>query len=79
MIEQPGIWVHANRPGIGPDSLTAKMAATIFGSTETTFYVLTVYFGSVAIRKTRHAILAGLTADTVAVIASITLCRLFFA
>ena len=68
-----------NRPGIGPDSLIAKMAATIFGSTETTFYVLTVYFGSVAIRKTRHAILAGLTADTVAVIASVTLCRLFFA
>ena len=64
--------------GVGPDSLTAKMAATIFGSTETTFYVLTVYFGSVAIRKTRHAVLAGLTADTVAVIASIALCRLLF-
>lgn len=74
-----GVFVELiNRPGIGPDSLIAKMAATIFGSTETTFYVLTVYFGSVAIRKTRHAILAGLTADTVAVIASVTLCRLLF-
>jgi spore maturation protein B len=74
-----GVFVELiNRPGVGPDSMLAKMASTIFGSTETTFYVLTVYFGSVAIRKTRHAILAGLTADTVAVIASIALCRLLF-
>lgn len=70
--------INRHGEGYGPDSLITKMAATIFGSTETTFYVLTVYFGSVAIRKTRHAILAGLTADTVAVIASITLCRLLF-
>jgi spore maturation protein SpmA len=74
-----GLFVELiNRPGLGPDSLIAKMAATIYGSTETTFYVLTVYFGSVAIRKTRHAILAGLTADTVAVIASFALCGLLF-
>jgi spore maturation protein SpmA len=64
---------------LGADNLVSRMAATIYGSTETTFYVIAVYFGSVAIRQTRHAILAGLTADTVAVIASITLCRLFFA
>ncbi len=70
--------INRHGEGYGPDSLITKMASTIFGSTETTFYVLTVYFGSVAIRKTRHAILAGLTADTVAVIASITLCRLLF-
>ena len=63
---------------LGGDNIVSRMAATIFGSTETTFYVIAVYFGSVAIRQTRHAILAGLTADTVAVIASITLCRLFF-
>lgn len=63
---------------LGPDNLVSRMAATIYGSTETTFYVIAVYFGSVAVRQTRHAILAGLTADTVAVIASITLCRLFF-
>ena len=62
----------------GPDSIIGRMAATIYGSTETTFYVIAVYFGSVAVRKTRHAIIAGLTADTVAVIASVILCRLLF-
>jgi spore maturation protein B len=64
---------------LGPDNLVSRMAATIYGSTETTFYVIAVYFGSVAVKQTRHAILAGLTADTVAVIASIALCRLLFA
>ena len=64
---------------LGPDNIVSRMAATIYGSTETTFYVIAVYFGSVAVRQTRHAIIAGLTADTVAVIASITLCRIFFA
>jgi spore maturation protein B len=62
----------------GPDSLIGLMSATIYGSTETTFYVIAVYFGSVAVRKTRHAIIAGLTADTIAVIASVVLCRLLF-
>ena len=56
--------------------MLAKMAATIYGSTETTFYVLAVYFGSVAVRKTRHAIIAGLTADIVAMLAAIAVCRL---
>ena len=60
----------------GADSMLAKMAATIYGSTETTFYVLAVYFGSVAVRKTRHAIIAGLTADIIAMLAAITVCRL---
>jgi len=60
---------------LGPDTLVSRMAATIYGSTETTFYVLAVYFGSVAIRKTRHAVAAGLIADTTAVIASIIICR----
>ncbi len=59
----------------GGDSLLAKMAATIYGSTETTFYVLAVYFGSVGIRKTRHAVIAGLTADIVAMFAAIAVCR----
>lgn len=62
----------------GPDHILSRMAATIFGSTETTFYVVTVYFGSVAIRKTRHAIAAGLTADLTGVIAAIIICRLMF-
>ena len=63
----------------GPDSFTTRVAATIYGSTETTFYVLAVYFGSVAIRRTRHAVVVGLIADTVAVIASVAICRLLFA
>jgi spore maturation protein B len=62
----------------GPDHFNSLLAATIFGSTETTFYVLTVYFGSVGVRKTRHAVLAGLVADAVGVIASIIICTLRF-
>ncbi len=63
---------------LGPDTIVGRMAATIYGSTETTFYVIAVYFGSVAIRKTRHAIAVGLIADTVAVIASVGICRALF-
>ncbi len=63
----------------GADSLIARMAGTIMGSTETTFYVLAVYFGSVAIRKTRHAVPAGLLADLAGVIAAITICNIVFA
>jgi len=62
----------------GPDSLIARMAGTIYGSTETTFYVLAVYFGSVGIKRTRYALLAGLTADFVGVVASVIICRLVF-
>jgi spore maturation protein B len=61
-----------------PDGFVSRLAATIYGSTETTFYVIAVYFGSVAIRRTRHAIAAGLTADAVAVIASVALCHVLF-
>ena len=62
----------------GPDSLIAKMGATVMGSTETTFYVIAVYFGSVAIRRTRHAVPAGLIADLAGVIASVIICNLVF-
>jgi spore maturation protein B len=62
----------------GPDSLIARTAGTIYGSTETTFYVLAVYFGSVAIRKTRHALIAGLTADFVGVVVAVYLCKIVF-
>jgi spore maturation protein B len=62
----------------GPDSLISRTAGTIYGSTETTFYVLAVYFGSVAIRKTRHALIAGLTADFVGVVAAVYLCKIVF-
>lgn len=60
----------------GPDHILSMMAGTIFGSTETTFYVIAVYFGSVAIRRTRHAVAAGLLADAAGVVASIAVCRL---
>jgi spore maturation protein SpmA len=62
----------------GPDSLISRTAGTIYGSTETTFYVLAVYFGSVGIKRTRHALLAGLGADLVGVIASVIVCKLVF-
>ena len=62
----------------GPDSFIARTAGTIMGSTETTFYVLAVYFGSVGIRRTRHAVLAGLTADLTGVIVSFVLCKAVF-
>ena len=62
----------------GPDSFIARLAATAYGSTETTFYVLAIYFGSVGIKKVRHALIAGLTADIVSLIASVLICRLVF-
>jgi len=54
------------------------MAATMFGSTETTFYILAVYFGAVNVKKTRHALPAGLIADTVAIFLSVYIVRLLF-
>lgn len=62
----------------GPDSLVARMGGTIYGSTETTFYVLAVYFGSVAVKRTRHALWAGLTADFVSVVVAVVVCKLVF-
>jgi len=62
----------------GEDSIFVKMAATMFGSTETTFYVIAVYFGAVNIKKTRHAVPAGLIADFAALFASIWIVRLLF-
>jgi spore maturation protein SpmA len=62
----------------GPDHLLSYMAATIYGSAETTFYVVAVYFGSVGITRTRHSIPAGLLADLVGVIAAVIVCRWLF-
>jgi spore maturation protein SpmA len=62
----------------GPDSLVSRMGGTIYGSTETTLYVLAVYFGSVGVKRTRYALLAGLTADSAGVIASVIVCRIVF-
>ncbi len=66
-------------PTIGPDSYTGFLVSTIQGSTETTFYVLAVYFGAVQIRRVRHALAAGLTADVVGIVASVFICSLLFA
>ncbi len=60
---------------LGPDNVVSLTAATIYGSTETTFYVAAVYFGAVGIKQTRHAIPAGLLADLTGVIASVVICR----
>ncbi len=63
----------------GPESLIGRMAAVMMGSTETTFYVLAVYFGSVAVRKQRHALPVGLLADLAGLITAVIVTRLFFA
>ena len=62
----------------GEDSIFVKMAAVMFGSTETTFYVIAVYFGAVSIKKSRHAVAAGLTADISAMIIAVWLVRLLY-
>ena len=63
---------------VGPDTLIARTAGTIYGSTETTFYVLAVYFGSVGVHRTRHAPLAGIFSDVVALIMSVILVKWLF-
>lgn len=63
----------------GPDAFASKLACTLQGATDTTFYIIAVYFGSVAIKKTRYAITAGLLADIGGIIASILIAYLFFA
>jgi spore maturation protein B len=62
----------------GEDSIFVKMVAVMFGSTETTFYVVAVYFGAVSIKKTRHAVPAGLTADFAAMLFAVWTVRLLF-
>jgi spore maturation protein SpmA/spore maturation protein SpmB len=62
----------------GVDSFPALLAATVQGSTETTFYVLAVYFGAVGIRRARHAVGCALAADLAGVLASIGVCYWFF-
>ncbi len=62
-------------PAYGPDNIITLMAATFYGCSETTFYVIAVYFGSVGVRKTRHAIPAGIVADIVGPIAAVVICR----
>ncbi len=68
-----------NDPAVGPDSYTGMLVTTLQGSTETTFYVIAVYFGAVQIRRIRHTLAAALTADVVAVIAAVAVCLWLFA
>lgn len=65
-------------PAIGPDGYLGVLTSTIYGSSETTFYVLAVYFGAVGVRRIRHALLAGLLADASAVVASVVICRILY-
>ncbi|KJS35743.1 MAG: spore maturation protein [Rhodospirillaceae bacterium BRH_c57] len=67
-----------NDPAIGPDSYAGYLVSTIQGSTETTFYVLAVYFGSVGIRKVRHALVAALCADVAGVVGSVVICSALY-
>ncbi|MBB6735817.1 spore maturation protein [Cohnella zeiphila] len=62
----------------GPDSMIARIASTIQGSTDTTLYVLTVYFGAVGIRKSRYALKVGLFSDAVGFFAAVAVCWLLF-
>ena len=62
----------------GPDSFVGRLSCIFQGATDTTFYILAVYFGSVGIRKTRHAVMAGLLTDICGVIAAIAVAALFF-
>ena len=63
---------------MGPDSFAGRLASVIQGSTDTTFYVLTLYFGSVGIKKIRYSLLAGLFADLMGIIAAIIIVNLMF-
>lgn len=63
----------------GPDSLIGRMASTIQGSTDTTMYVLTVYFGAAGVRKIGYALKVGLLADMVGFVAAILICLIVFA
>ena len=62
----------------GPDSFVGRLSCVFQGSTDTTFYVLAVYFGSISVRYTRHALACGLLADLAGVIAAIAICYIFF-
>jgi spore maturation protein B len=62
----------------GPDSFIGRLSATMFGSTETTFYVIAVYFGSIGIRKTRHAVASGLIGDLVGLLMAVFICQIVF-
>lgn len=65
--------------GLGPDNYATTLAAVMVGSSETTFYVLAVYFGAVGISKLRYALWVGLIADLIGIIAAVSVCNIMFA
>jgi spore maturation protein SpmB len=65
-------------PAIGPDSYTGYLVSTFQGSTETTFYVLAVYYGAVQVRRIRHTLAAALTADVAGVVGAVIACSYMF-
>jgi spore maturation protein SpmB len=67
-----------NDPAVGPDSYVGYLVSTLQGSTETTFYVLAVYFGAVQVRRIRHALGAALTADVAGIIGAIVACSYLY-
>ncbi len=67
-----------NDPAIGPDGYAGYLVSTLQGSTETTFYVLAVYFGAVQVRRIRHALAAGLAADAAGIFAAVFACSYLF-
>lgn len=62
----------------GPDSYAAKLTAIMVGSSETTFYILAVYFGAVGVKKFRHALCAGIFADIIGIVAAVAVARWLF-
>ena len=62
----------------GPDSFIGRLAASAYASAETTFYVLAVYFGAIGIKRSRHAVAAGLFADLVSLVTAVIVCRIVF-
>ncbi len=64
-------------PAVGPDSYTGYLVSTLMGSSETTFYVMAVYFGAVQVRRVRHTLLCALIADAAGILFSIVACRFF--
>lgn len=64
---------------LGPDNYATTLAAVMVGSSETTFYILAVYFGAVGIKKIRYALAVGLLADLIGILAAVTVCNLMYA
>ncbi len=62
----------------GPDSFIGRLASVIQGSTDTTFYILTLYFGSIGIKKIRYSLWAGLAADVIGIVSAVVIVNLFF-